>query len=93
MVKSGKFCFSFDLNKEIPISTMASYIGEFECKLDNKGRLSLPTKLRAQISDEHAAAMVVNRGFEKCLVLYTKQDWEQEIAKLDVLNEFNREAR
>lgn len=72
---------------------MASYIGEFECKLDNKGRLSLPTKLRTQISDEHAAAMVVNRGFEKCLVLYTRTDWELEIEKLETLNEFNRAAR
>jgi len=72
---------------------VASYIGEFECKLDNKGRLSLPTKLRTQISDEHAAAMVVNRGFEKCLVLYTRTDWELELQKLETLNEFNRAAR
>lgn len=72
---------------------MASYIGEFDCKLDSKGRLLLPSKLRSQIPDESAETMVVNRGFEKCLVLYTKADWEQETAKLNVLNEFNREAR
>ena len=72
---------------------MANYIGEFDCKLDSKGRLFLPAKLRSQIPNKSAAAMVVNRGFEKCLVLYTKADWEAETAKLNILNEFNREAR
>jgi len=93
VVKSGKFCFNFELSKIIRFKKMASYIGEFECKLDNKGRLSLPSKLRAQITETDAAAMVINRGFEKCLVLYTKADWEKELEKLSVLNEFNREAR
>ena len=70
-----------------------SYIGEYSCKIDTKGRLMLPSKLRAQIPDESVNAMVVNRGFEKCLVLYTKSDWKKETEKLDELNEFNRQAR
>jgi MraZ protein len=72
---------------------MARFIGEFECKIDNKGRIILPSKLRAQIPDKDAKAMVINRGFEKCLVLYTSADWTMETEKLEVLNDFNRMAR
>lgn len=72
---------------------MARFIGEFECKIDNKGRIILPAKLRAQIPDKEAKAMVINRGFEKCLVLYTNADWQLETDKLQVLNDFNRNAR
>jgi MraZ protein len=72
---------------------MAKFIGEFECKIDNKGRIILPAKLRAQIPDNDAKTMVINRGFEKCLVLYTSSDWNTETEKLNVLNDFNRTAR
>lgn len=72
---------------------MASFIGEFDCKIDGKGRLALPAKLRAQIPQDMENALVVNRGFERCLVLYVLEDWKKETEKLSVLNEFNREAR
>jgi len=72
---------------------MARFIGEFECKIDNKGRIILPAKLRTQIPDKEAKTMVINRGFEKCLVLYTAADWNMETEKLQVLNDFNRNAR
>lgn len=72
---------------------MARFIGEFECKIDSKGRIILPARLRAQIPDKDAKAMVINRGFEKCLVLYTQADWNMETEKLNVLNDFNRNAR
>lgn len=72
---------------------MAKFIGEFECKIDSKGRIILPAKLRSQIPDNDAKTMVINRGFEKCLVLYTSADWNMETEKLSVLNDFDRTAR
>jgi MraZ protein len=48
---------------------MTAFIGEFNCKLDEKGRLSIPSKLRAQFPEAVGNTLVVNRGFEKCLVL------------------------
>lgn len=72
---------------------MARFIGEFECKIDSKGRIILPSKLRLQIPDKDAKSMVINRGFEKCLVLYTSADWTMETEKLRILNDFNRDAR
>ena len=67
---------------------MSGLIGEFECKLDSKGRLSLPSKLRVQLPDSAGNTLVINRGFEKCLVLYTKEDWLKETAKLDDVDDF-----
>ena len=32
--------------------------------------------------------LVVNRGFEKCLVLYTKEDWLKETEKLNAVDDF-----
>ncbi len=37
--------------------------------------------------------MIINRGFDKCLTLFTKQDWEKETEKLDGLNAFNSKDR
>jgi MraZ protein len=67
---------------------MSAFIGEFNCKLDEKGRLSIPSKLRAQFPEAAANMLVVNRGFEQCLVLYTKEDWLMETAKLTAVDDF-----
>ncbi len=67
---------------------MSGLIGEYYCKLDDKGRLSLPSKLRAQIPESAGNMLVVNRGFEKCLVLYTKEDWLKETEKLNAVDDF-----
>jgi MraZ protein len=67
---------------------MTGLIGEFSCKLDGKGRLSLPSKLRAQWPESALHTLVVNRGFEKCLVLYTKEDWLAEMEKLNAVDDF-----
>ncbi len=56
--------------------------------MDEKGRLSLPAKLRSQLPDNAGNSLVVNRGFERCLVLYTKEDWLQETAKLNAVDDF-----
>jgi MraZ protein len=67
---------------------MQGLIGEFNCRLDEKGRLSLPSRLRSQFPESAGNQLVVNRGFEKCLVLYTKEDWLQESAKLGEVDDF-----
>ena len=51
------------------------YIGEFEVKLDDKGRVVLPAGLKKQLPKDSVGKLVVNRGFEKCLTLYTRKDW------------------
>jgi len=48
------------------------FLGEFQHTVDQKGRLAIPAKFR----DELADGAVVTRGFDKCLVIYPRNEWE-----------------
>jgi len=72
---------------------MTNFIGEFECKLDAKGRLMLPSGLRKQLDPAAQERFVMNRGFEKCLVLYPKNDWEYISAEVNKLNQYVKKNR
>jgi len=69
-----------------------TFIGEFDCKLDAKGRLSLPAGLYKQLPEAQKEKFVVNRGiFQKCLILYPLAAWEIIMADLSKLNRFSKE--
>ncbi|MBX7203804.1 MAG: division/cell wall cluster transcriptional repressor MraZ [Bacteroidia bacterium] len=72
---------------------MSMFLGEFECKLDAKGRIILPSVLRKQLPQEAAERLVVNRGFEKCLVIYPKNEWDLITAELAKQNSYNARTR
>jgi len=72
---------------------MTNFIGEFDCKLDAKGRLMLPSGLRKQLSPDANESFVVNRGFEQCLVLYPKNDWDRISAEVNQLNQYVKKNR
>lgn len=57
------------------------FIGEFHHTLDDKGRLAIPVKFRADL----AQGAVVTRGLDRSLFLYTKQAWEALAAKIAAL--------
>lgn len=65
-----------------------SYLGEYICKLDAKGRLTVPAGLKKQLESEGKEGFVLNRGFEGCLGLYPKKDWQVLADKLNQLNLF-----
>ncbi len=66
--------------------------GEFEVKVDAKGRFRLPTQLIRQLGEE-AHRFVINRGFEQCLTIYPQSVWDKITAELDKLNIYNRKKR
>jgi MraZ protein len=73
---------------------MSQFLGEFECKLDPKGRVMLPAGLKKQLSPEAQDRFVINRGFEKCLVLYPLNEWKvisEEVNQLNLYAKKNRE--
>ena len=49
---------------------MSRFTGEYEVRLDDKNRLRLPAVLLRQLGEEVKLGLVINRGFDKCLVLY-----------------------
>jgi MraZ protein len=67
--------------------------GEYECKIDPKGRLVLPAKIKTNLPEASGNHVVLTRGFEPCLVLYPKSEWKTIYDKVAGLNEFNEEYR
>lgn len=72
---------------------MSSFIGEYQCKVDAKGRVMLPSGLKRQIDPAAKDQFVINRGFEGCLVLYPLNEWEVETTRFDKLNLFVADNR
>ena len=68
-------------------------IGEYECKLDAKGRMVVPAALKRQLPDVERDGLVVNRGFEKNLVIYTRSEWNKILKQLSRLNQFQPKNR
>lgn len=72
---------------------MSHFLGEFECKLDTKGRMMLPAGLRKQMPEAEREGLVINRGFEKNLVIYTKKEWDRIVDDLSKLNQYEKRNR
>jgi MraZ protein len=66
---------------------MTSLIGEYDCKVDAKGRFMFPVDLRKQLEGLFEKGFVINRNLhQKCLVLYPLTEWERLNKKLSKLN-------
>ena len=72
---------------------MTNILGEFEVTIDPKGRFMLPAGLKKQLGEAEGSRFILNRGFDKCLTLYTEKQWEKVEAIVSKLNEFNEKAR
>ncbi|RZK48311.1 MAG: division/cell wall cluster transcriptional repressor MraZ [Pedobacter sp.] len=72
---------------------MIQLLGEFDCKLDAKGRLMVPASLKKQLPNVENEGLVINRGFEKHLVIYPKSVWEGIVADLSKLNPYEKKTR
>ena len=53
------------------------FIGEYHHNLDDKGRLTIPSKLRYELKDD----FILTRGLDGCLFIYPKDEWENIINK------------
>ena len=51
--------------------------GEYHQKIDDKGRLTIPSKLRYELGE----SFIVTRGLDNCLFIYPKEEWNQVISK------------
>ena len=70
---------------------MQHFIGTFECKADEKGRIMLPVSLKKQLSNKLKNGFVIKRAvFNSCLELYPLKEWENLMLKINKLNRFNK---
>lgn len=72
---------------------MAGLVGEYEVKLDAKGRFLFPSALRKQLSPASDRNFMLNKGFEDCLTLYPLNEWEKISEKLSKMNLFKPNNR
>lgn len=72
---------------------MSGLVGEYEVKLDAKGRFLFPSDLRKQLSPTAQEKFMLNKGFEECLTLFPMNEWEKLSAKLSKLNLFKPQNR
>ena len=72
---------------------MGNLLGEFDCKLDSKSRIALPSALRKKLSPEANGRFVINRGFERHLVIYPSNAWEIITAEINRLNLYVKKNR
>jgi MraZ protein len=72
---------------------MATFIGDYACKVDVKGRIILPVAFKKQMPSDAQDHFVVRKDiFENCLVLYSIEDWNIQLDKIRKrINPYNRE--
>ncbi|HRU39169.1 MAG TPA: division/cell wall cluster transcriptional repressor MraZ [Candidatus Goldiibacteriota bacterium] len=67
------------------------FTGQYEHSLDDKGRVSLPSKYKKYIEQitanpENAGQLVLTTGKHECIEIFTGEDWER------MVESFNRTA-
>lgn len=57
-------------------------IGEYTHTLDDKKRLSLPAKFRKELGK----GIIVTRGLDRCLFMFSASSWKSIVAKMESLS-------
>jgi len=91
----GENYISLLKRKKATTTSMTFFTSEYECKLDAKGRLVLPARIKTQLPepDGEGQELVIRRGFEQCLIIYPMVEFKKVFSKISSLSEFNEEYR
>ncbi len=54
------------------------FVGHKPCKIDAKGRISIPSSMRAPLGQ----SFIASRGFGNCLALYPMEEWNKFMNKI-----------
>ena len=66
------------------------FFGEYEHTIDDKNRVTLPARFREALAE----GIVLTRGLDACVAIYSRPDWDAMVAaRLDTLDPFSKEAR
>jgi len=57
---------------------MKLFLGEYDHSLDDRGRITLPRKIRQELGD---GDIVLSKGFDACIFGYDRESWEKEAGK------------
>ena len=68
---------------------MIHFYETYECKIDDKGRIKLPSSLVKLLQSSEDKNFVIKRAvFQTCLEVYPMQPWEKLMKKINGLNRF-----
>jgi MraZ protein len=69
------------------------FYGEYEHSLDRKGRLILPAKFRQTAKENYIERFYITRGLDKCLFMFTEEEWKLQEQRFKALPFTKAEAR
>jgi MraZ protein len=72
---------------------MSSFKGSDTYSVDAKGRVSIPSKMRRNISADAQGTFVLTRGLEKCLYAYPLDEWKKLEANIQSLQQASDQDR
>ena len=64
-------------------------MGEFHHNIDEKGRLIIPSKFRSELGE----TFIITKGLDKCLFIYSMNEWNKIIEKLSTLQFTKKNVR
>ena len=86
----GRSSVIFPAGARTPSEGRNVLLGEFEQRLDDKNRVTIPARLRAHFE----AGVFVNRGIDQCLQVFDPKGWNAYVtAETTRLDLFTREGR
>ena len=71
---------------------MPSFKGTYEYTIDQKGRLSIPSRIRDILNKEYGGGELYLTILEDCIEVYPLQEWNKKEEKLRLLPSRNREV-
>ncbi|MCM8761143.1 MAG: division/cell wall cluster transcriptional repressor MraZ [Candidatus Omnitrophica bacterium] len=69
------------------------FYGEYEHTIDKKGRLIIPSKFRDAFKEYDIEKFYITRGLDKCLFMFTENEWKTQESKFKAIPFTKSEAR
>lgn len=69
------------------------FYGEHEHTIDKKGRIIIPSKFRDFLKEYDIKRCYITRGLDKCLFLFTEDEWKAQESKFKSVSFTKSEAR
>ncbi len=68
-------------------------LGQYECKVDAKGRVRIPRDLLGQFPEGESKKFVLNRGVDGHIAMFPFKIWEKTSSKVNALNQYKKANR
>jgi len=69
------------------------FYGEYKHNLDKKGRIIIPSRFREISKDNYIEKFYMTRGLDKCLFMFTEEEWKTQELKFKNLSFTKKETR